>query len=403
MLTIMLMSPMLSQLTFGSEKYIWDIGALGIVILLANIQGGQMTLIQGMRRMGDLARVQLFGALIGTLVTIGFYFWMGLRGIVPALVVMASFQLLLSWSVARKIEVLVIKMGWKESFREAGGMVRLGVAMMWTGLLGSVVTYSTNAIITHQINIEAVGIYSAAFTLSGVFVNFILNAMGADYYPRLAGMAHDRIAINRLVNEQTEIGLLLAAPGLIATITLAPLVIHILYTPEFLPSINLLQWFVLGCLGRIISWPLGFVMLALNKVKLFFVTETCAQALNLLLVYLGVLIFGLEGISIGFFILYIVYTASTLYITKNLTDFYWTSSSKYLLVCISTLVGATFCAVKFLPLILGVITGLLLTLLGIIISLRGLLKRLGESHRAVKICLLIPGVRSIHNIKFRFF
>ncbi len=403
MLTMALMSPLLSQWTFGSAKYRWDIGALGIVILLVNIQGGQIALIQGMRRIGDLARVQLFGALIGTLLTVGFYFWLGVRGIVPALVFMASFQLLISWRVAKKIEVPAVIMSWRASFRQASGMVRLGVAMMWTGLLGSAVAYATNAMITHEINVQAVGIYSAAFSLSGVFVNFVLNAMGADYYPRLSGVAHDRVAMNHLVNEQTEIGLLLVAPGLMVTIALAPLVIHVFYTQEFLPAANLLQWLVLGCLGRVISWPLGFVMLALNKGKLFFIAETCGQFLNLLLVFLGLMTFGLEGISIGFCILYIAYIAIALYITKNLTDFCWSSSSKYLLVCVCTLVVATFCAGRFLPAIPGAGIGLLLTLLGLIISMRGLLKRLDDSHRFVKILLRIPGMQSLNSIHFRFF
>ena len=403
MLAMVFMSPLLSQWTFGSATYRWDIGALGIVIFFANIQGGQMALIQGARRMGDLARVQLFGALIGTLVTIGFYFWLGARGIVPALVVMASFQLLISWQVAKKIKVPVVKMGWKESFSQTSGMVRLGVVMMWTGLMGNAVAYATNAMITHEINVQAVGIYSAAFALSGVFVNFVLNAMGADYYPRLSGVAHDQVAMNHLVNEQTEIGLLLAAPGLMATIALAPLVIHVFYTQEFLPAANLLQWLALGCLGRVISWPLGFVMLALNKGKLFFITETCAQFLNLLLIFLGLLVFGLEGISIGFCILYVAHTAILLYITKNLINFSWSSSSKYLLMLVCAIAGAIFCAGRFLPTISGMVLGLALSLFGLIISMRGLLKRLDDSHRFAKILLRIPGLRLLNNIHFRFF
>jgi PST family polysaccharide transporter len=64
--------------------------------------------------------------------------------------------------------------------------------------------------------------------------------MGADYYPRLTGVAHDHAAVNRLVNEQTEIGLLLAVPGLLATLALAPWIIRLFYTSEFLPAVELL-------------------------------------------------------------------------------------------------------------------------------------------------------------------
>ena len=113
--------------------------------------------------------------------------------------------------------------------------------------------------------------------------------------------------------------------------------------------------------------------------------------------------FGLEGISIGFCILYIAYIAITLYITKNLTDFYWSSSSKYLLVCICTLVLTTFCAGRFLPAIPGAGIGLLLALLGLIISMHGLLKRLDESHRIVKFLLRIPGMQILNRIGLKHF
>ena len=85
--------------------------------------------------------------------------------------------------------------------------------------------------------------------------------MGADYYPRLTAVASDREVVNRLVNEQTEIGLLLAVRSLRATLRLVPSIIRLFDTDAFLPVVNLLQWFVLGCRGRVMSWPLGFVVL----------------------------------------------------------------------------------------------------------------------------------------------
>lgn len=42
--------------------------------------------------------------------------------------------------------------------------------------------------------------------------------------------------MNRLVNEQTEIGLLLAVPGLQATLSLAALIIRLYYTDAFLSA-----------------------------------------------------------------------------------------------------------------------------------------------------------------------
>lgn len=278
MLTMMASSPLISQLTFGHQDYALDIAALGIVILLGNLSGGQMAIIQGMRRIGNMARANIIGAVFGTVAAIGFYAALGVRGIMPTLVAVSAFQLALSWYYARKVPVPKVMLSMRQTLAEAIGMVRLGLVLMANGLMGSAVAYITVVLITQHDGMPAVGLYSAAFALSGMFVNFVLSAMGADYYPRLTAVASDKQAMKRLVNEQTEIGLLLALPGLLATLALAPWILQIFYAKEFLGAAALLQWFVLGCLGRVISWPMGFIMLALSRSGWLIVSEFSMHA-----------------------------------------------------------------------------------------------------------------------------
>ena len=394
-ITMLLLSPWLSQLSFGTTAYQWDIAALGIIILLGNVQGGQMAVIQGTRRIADMARVQIIGAVLGTVVTIGFYLWLGLRGIVPALVLMAVVQLIVSWRFASRVQVPVVMMSWIDSLRTAGSMVRLGLSMMWTGMLGSAVGYATNALITQQINLQAVGIYSAAFALSGVFVNFILGAMSADYYPRLAGVAHDKEAMNRLVNEQTEIGLLLAAPGLLATLSLAPWIVQIFYTREFLLAAELLPWFILGCLGRVISWPLGFMMLAMRKGLMFTASETFASFVHLIFIAVGVFILGLKGVAVGFFWLYVIYTVQVLIVASYLTGFRWSGANRKLIAITSLTTAITFLIVHHLSLWPGTLFSLAVTLASSVLCLRALVRRIGNEHRYIQTTYKVPGMRYI--------
>jgi enterobacterial common antigen flippase len=186
-------------------------------------------------------------------------------------------------------------------------------------------------LITQEINVQAVGIYSAAFALSGMFVNFVLNAMGADYYPRLTAAADDHLKVNRLVNEQTEIGLLLALPGLLATMVLAPWIVQIFYTKEFLPAVELIQWFILGCLGRVISWPLGYVMLALNKSSTYLATALIAECIHILLIVVLLSVFKLKGVAIAFALLLIFTTTLLFYVAKSITGFSWNQKLKQLI------------------------------------------------------------------------
>lgn len=385
------LSPWLSHLTFGHDTYTLDIAALGIVILFGNLSGGQLALIQGMRRIGDMARANVYGAVFATLAAIGFYLWLGLRGIVPALVSVAAMQLILSWRFARRVPVPRVSLGWRQTFREASSMVRLGLVFMINGLMGSAVSYFTVTLITQKIGVQAVGIYSAAFALSGMFVNFVLGAMGADYYPRLTGVAHDKAAVNRLVNEQTEIGLLLAIPGLLATMVLAPWIVRVFYTSEFLPAVELLQWFILGCLGRVISWPLGFVMLALNKGRWFLLTETSFNALHGALIAVGLHKFGTEGVAIAFFVTYVGYTLAVYGVSRHLIRFKWTAECIGLWLVSTTALGATFIAGRLLPIWPATLLGLILTLLVGIFCLRRLTTRVGSEHRIVRAIAALPG------------
>ena len=395
MAVMMLFSPLLSQLTFGSAQYTYDIAALGMIILFANLAGGQMALIQGMRRMGDMARANIFGAGLGTAVAIGCYSALGLRGIVPTLVAVAGIQLVLSWYFARRVRVPKVALSWKETLTEANGMVRLGIVFMWNGLLGSAVSYLTVTLITQQISLQAVGIYSAAFALSGMFVNFVLGAMGADYYPRLIAVADDKAAMNRLVNEQTEIGLLLAVPGLLATMAMAPWIIHIFYTSEFLPAVELLQWFILGCLGRVISWPLGFVMLALGKGRWSLLTESSFNIVHIVFIALGLFLFGIEGVALGFCLMYVCYTLAVYLVGGHLIGFKWSAECIKIALMAMPLLIVSLIVSRSLPIWTATIIGTILTIAVSAYSLRGLIQRIGLEHRIIHAIGKLPGIKAL--------
>ena len=132
--------------------------------------------------------------------------------------------------------------------------------------------------------------------------------MGTDYYPRLTAVAHDDKLMCEAVNTQTEIALLLAVPGLAATIIFAPLVITIFYSGKFDAAADILRWSVYGVFGRVVSWPLGFIMLAKGMGKIFFCTETFANAFYVAAIWLCTKLWGLPGTGIAFLMMYIAYT-----------------------------------------------------------------------------------------------
>lgn len=385
----------LSHWIFDDASHAKAIGLLGATILFNTISGGQTALLQGIRRIGDLARIQVLASLLNALVAIGLFAWLGERGIVPVLLSTAAIQLAISWYFTRRVEPAPIHLSFRETVHYTKGLISFGLAFMWSGLLTALVLLAIRALIIRELGVDSNGLYQAAWAISGMFAGFILGAMGADFYPRLTAVANQHDAVNRLVNEQTEIGVLLALPGLIGTLAFAPWLMQLLYSAKFLPAAGLLPWFVFGILGQVVSWPLGFIMLAQGAKSWFVATETLANLLKLGFSFWLINALGLVGTAIAMPALYLCYIAIVRAVSSRLTGFRWTAQVLTLFLIAGLLTLAAFLATKMLPQIPALILGGALTAGSVLFSLRELAKRLGHKHPIIQSALRIPGCRVI--------
>lgn len=379
--------------TFGSAEHTWAVALLGITILIGAVSGGQSALIQGTRRIGDLARMNVLGAVFGTIVAVALYAWLGQKGIVPVLIVTAACNLGFSWWFARKIPVVPVAQTWPETLKNSKRLVHIGVAFMYGTVLVSVVGLVIRSLIVKKIGLDAAGIYQAAWGLSGMFAGFILNAMGTDFYPRLTAVANDNENVNRLVNEQIEIGILLALPGLLGTLAFAPWVIHIFYSAKFLPGAALLPWFVIGVFGQVISWPLGIIQMAKGATKWIFFGRTEGNVVWLGLTILMIKNHGLAGVAWAFALYIYIHGMIVYFIARRLSKFVWTPTVARLIFGVIGIFGVAFIALKLTNGLFELALGALFTGAACLVSLRGIAKRLGSEHRFVKIALKFPGVQ----------
>jgi len=362
-LLLVLLSKPIAIFTFdGDSSRVGAVALLAVVAFLGDISGAQMALVQGMRRIADLARINILGALYGTVFSIVIvHFWKE-QGLVPSLVCVSFMAVLTSWWYARKIKIKAVQVSMFKAWQEASELVKLGSAFM----VGSLATYAcavlVRAILIRQIGTDAAGHYQAAWTLGGFYIGFVLQAMGADFYPRLAGVANNHAECNRLVNEQTEVGLLIAGPGLLATLTFAPLAIVVFTSAKFAPAAEILRWICLGMLLQVITWPMGFIVMAKGKQKIFFWTELISNSGYAGLVWLCVHFFGLLGSGIAFFLLYVFHSVAVYFIARHLTGFSWSAANRQLALMFAPLVALVFAGGYLLPRIPAAILGLVVTI-----------------------------------------
>jgi len=347
----------ISILTFGTPQRARSVALLSVAILFTLIAGGQMALIQGMRRISDLARINIFGAVLGLCTGIPLVYFFRQGGVVPSLISVAAMTILTSWWFSRKIEVQVPKVSISEVWHEASALLKLGAAFMASGLMTMGVAYFVRVLLVQKVSMEATGLYQSAWTLGGLYVTFILQAMGADFFPRLTSRIHNHDDANRLVNEQTLVGLLLAGPGVLATLTFAPVVIALFYSAKFAAAVPVLRWICLGVLLQVITWPMGFIIVAKGKPVLFFVAELAWTIVAITLSWLSINHFGLNGAGIAFFGSYVFHLLLIYPIAHGVTGFRWsTANQRNALIFFST-IAVVFCTFFVLPIIWSVLAG----------------------------------------------
>jgi PST family polysaccharide transporter len=369
-------SPMLSKTSFGDDKHIIPFICLSVTLLLDQICAGQRVVLQGMRQLKDLAKASLIGAAASLFISVPLYYFYGIKGIVPTLILNSVTLLIVSWYYAKKIPLLPVEIGIFEVFREGKGMLKMGLAMSWSGILVNGSAYLLRWFIRKETGTEAVGLYTAGFTIINTYVGMIFTAIGTDYYPRLSEVNSNNEKMSTIVNQQGEISVLILAPLLLLCIIFMPLVIRLLYTEQFLGSNGFIRIAAVGMMFKLCSWLIAFQFIAKGESRLFVINETVANVYFLVLNLVGYKLLGLDGLGYAFTISYLLYFIQVFVIAKKRYGFGLTKAFARLLLVQLVLVSLCFGATVFHWQVLTYLIGAFLILCSSFFSLKELNKLL---------------------------
>jgi len=392
---LLCLSRPIAILTFGSDHHSAAVALLSLAVAFRVISAGQGALIQGLRRIPDLAKLGILGALLGTVISIPAVYVGGADGVAPALVAISALALVTSWSYSRKVRLDPAGMTTSEVRQETKALLKLGLAFMASGLLMMGSAYLIRITILRTLGFEAAGLYQAAWTVGGLYVGFILQAMGADFYPRLTAAAKDNDQCNRLVNEQAQVSLLLAGPGVIGTLTFAPIVVAMLYSTQFDPGVSLLRWICGGMALRVVTWPIGFIILAKGVQSLFFATELAWTVVHLGLAWTCVHWFGLNGAGIAFLASYVFHGLLVYPLVRHLTGFRWSSANRHAGALFIGLITLVSCAFLVLSSMAATLVGILALALSTAYSLRALLTIVPVQHMPQRLQRLLVRLHGV--------
>lgn len=191
----------------------------------------------------------------------------------------------------------------------AGATVRfLRVAL--PSLLSSFMTLGSvlvvRAHVVQSFGLEGAGQFDAAWSISAMYLALFLASLQSYLLPELS--QSDKARMRLSLAKAFHFSLLITLPLITALVVLKPLVVHILFSVEFLPSLQVLRWVLLGDCIRVLGWIIATVLLARADMKGYMLAEGL-WTLNFLLLSLLLLPYGIEWVGLAYLLSYIVYFA----------------------------------------------------------------------------------------------
>lgn len=326
LITVACFSPLLSKFSFGNYDYTIPFIILSITLLFDQLSAGQRVILQGMRRLKDLAKCTAFGATFGLIISIPLYYWLGIDGIVPTLILNSICSLTLSWLYSRNIKVEKVHVTPKQTFKQGKQMLVMGVSMSLSGIFSSIVAYAIRGFIQRSGGLEQVGLFQAGFAIMTTYVGMVMNAIATDYYPRLAAINKDNAKCREAVSQQGEIGIMILAPMLTCCLVFMPFVLRILYSNSFLAANDYISWACLGMTLRLAAWVISYLFVAKAESKLFLKLELSVNIYYLIFSLVGYHFWGITGLGIAFALEYIVYFFQCYFIARKRYEFRFSKS-----------------------------------------------------------------------------
>jgi PST family polysaccharide transporter len=242
-----------------------NVGWLALAVSLSVISASQMAIIQGMRQITELAKLNVLSGLVSAVGGILIIWKFGDQGLAAFIIVAPASSVLLGIYFAKRSSNLVqVDFRISKVFSKFGLMAKLGSALFIYALLEQVTFLLIRANIGNTLGAVELGNFQAGWTVAVMYLGVITGAMSSDFMPRIAGKTGDNESINKLINQQTEIGILIATPVIVLMMGYAPFIISLMYSKDFTGSVELMRLLLLSDVLKLISWPIGIAILGMG-------------------------------------------------------------------------------------------------------------------------------------------
>jgi PST family polysaccharide transporter len=303
---IMSTSSYLSQSVFKTKDF-WLVYLLfGFFIMIISFNVVFLAILNGLKEIKKFTIVNICSSLTGLALTVLFAYTWGIEGVLLASTATAILIFLINIYFLNQLGIK-----WKPDFRSLDRpVVKMLSSFSLMAVVSGIVVPTMQILVRDRIitqfSVADAGYWQAVTKISDYYLSFITSVLAVYYMPRLSEL-NSKIELRREIVAGYKI--ILPIVGAIAFLiwVFKDFIIHILFTPAFLPMKPLFTYQLLGDFFKIGSWLLSYLMIAKALTKTFIVTEVLFATSNVLLSYYFMDNYGIIGATYSFCINYLLY------------------------------------------------------------------------------------------------
>lgn len=324
---LLFLSPLLSLIAFNNTSYTLFFVTISVVLIFSQLDVNNLAILQGVKSLNRLAKAIAISSVLSLFPTIILYYFLGQNGIPYVILITAILSFLVLNHFVKKLKIKKNKIiPLKQLFKEGKNILKTGLYLSLANIVEISVGLIIQLFILNLGGIHLAGLYNAGIILINSYVSIFFSVLSKDFFPRLVQVSKDDKLVNKIVNDQAYILILLLTPLIIGFIIFKSCIVTMFFSNEFLPILGMISYGILATVFKAVSWSMGYILIAKGSSKLYLISEVVSNLALLISIFVGYKINGLTGVGIGFLIYHILDLVFIKSIVTKYYNFYFDSN-----------------------------------------------------------------------------
>lgn len=299
-------SRLLSEAAFKTKEY-WMVYLIyGFCITAISMNLIFSAVLNGLKKIKQLTLINITSSLIGMVSMIITAYYFGLVGVLVNSSIVGVVIMCVNLIMFRRLGIQ-----WKPNLRHFNieiikKLLAFSLMAIVSGFLIPIMQIMVRNKIINTVSLPEAGYWQAVTRISDYYLGFVTSVLVVYYMPRLSELK-TAMEIRKEIRYGYKMILPVVGIFSLSIWLFRNLIIHILFTPDFIAMSELFAFQMIGDFLKIGSWLLAFIMLAKAMTRTYILTEFIFATSFVLMSYFFIDHFGVIGATYAFALNYLLY------------------------------------------------------------------------------------------------